>query len=127
MTRLDLEWLVNSHRVGLEVLCRRAGNEMIPTPQPGERVVFLTHFERGFALPASDFFRSFLNFYGLQPHHLPANAIVSLSAFATFCEGYLGLWPTIELWSKFFRLRKHTIPGLAPKPLVVCGSVSVSP
>ena len=89
--------------------------------------MFITHFERGFALPASDFFRSFLDFFGLQPHHLLANSIVSLSAFAAFCEGYLGSWPTTELWSKFFRFRKHTIPGSDLKPLVACGSVSISP
>ena len=127
VTRLDLDWLVRSRRVGPNVIYRQPGNEIIPAPQPGERVVFITHFERGFALPASDFFQSFLDFFGLQPHHLPANAIVSLSAFTAFCEGYLGLWPTTELWSKFFRLHKHTVPGPAPKPLVACGSVSISP
>ena len=127
VSRHDLEWLAKSRRISPKVIYRRPGNEMIPTPQPGERVVFITHFERGFALPASDFFRSFLDFFGLQPHHLPANFIVSLSAFAAFCEGYLGLWPTTELWSKFFRLRKHTVPGLDHKPLVACGSISISP
>ena len=89
--------------------------------------MFLTHFEQGFALPVSEFFRSFLDFFGLQPHHLPANALVSLSAFTAFSEGYLGLWPTTKLWSKFFYLRKQTIPGLDPKPMVACGSVSISP
>ena len=123
----DLEWLTRSRRVGPQVICRLPGKEEIPTPQPGEREVFLTHFERGFALPASEFFRSFLDFFGLQPHHLPANTIVSLSAFTAFTEGYLGLWPTTELWSKFFHLRKQTIPGLDPKPMVACGSVSISP
>ena len=127
VSRLDLEWLSKSRRISPEVICRRPSDELLPTPQPGERVVFITHFERGFALPASDFFRSFLDFFGLQPHHLPANSIVSLSAFATFCEAYLGLWPTTELWSKFFRLRKHTVLGPGHKPLVACGAVSISP
>ena len=127
VNKKDIEWLVQSRRVGPLVICRLPGKEEIPTPQPGERVVFLTHFERGFGLPASGFFRSFLDFFGLQPHHLPANAIVSLSAFTAFFEGYLGLWPTVEMWSKFFHLRKQTIPGPDPKPMVSCGSVSISP
>jgi hypothetical protein len=37
----------------------------VPEPEPGERVVFITHFERGFGLPASDFFRDFLDTYDL--------------------------------------------------------------
>ena len=67
VSRNDIYWLYKSRRVSSEVICRRPGNELSPTPQPGERVVFITHFERGFALPASDFFRSFLDFFGLQP------------------------------------------------------------
>jgi hypothetical protein len=65
----------------------------VPAPEAGERVVFISHFERGFALPASDFFRDFLDTYGLQPHHLPANAVMILSAFAAFYEGYAGIEP----------------------------------
>jgi hypothetical protein len=29
----------------------------------------------------------------LQPHHLPANAVMILSAFAAFCEGFAGIEP----------------------------------
>ena len=89
--------------------------------------MFIAHFERGFALPASDFFRSFLDFFGLQPHHLSSNSIVSLSAYSTFTDAFLGLWPTVELWSKYFRLRKHTVPGTGDRPMVAYGAVSISP
>jgi hypothetical protein len=65
----------------------------MPAPGPGERVVFIAHFERGFGLPVSDFFRDFLDTYGLQPHHIPANAVMILSAFAAFCKGYAGIEP----------------------------------
>ena len=127
VSREDIGWLRKSRRVSPEVICRRPGNEICPTLEPGERVVFIAHFERGFALPASDFFRSFLDFFGLQPHHLSANSIVSLSAYCTFTEAFLGLWPTVQLWSKFFRLRKHTVPGTDDRPMVACGAVSISP
>ena len=72
--------------------------EITPEPQEGERVVFRSHFLRGIGLPASAFFRSWLEFYQLQPHHLTPNAVVLLSAFVTLCEGYLGVLPTLELW-----------------------------
>jgi hypothetical protein len=61
------------------VSCRIPGNELEPEPREGEVVVFAAHFERGFGLPVLDFFRRFLDFYELQPHHLPGNAIFYLS------------------------------------------------
>jgi hypothetical protein len=81
--------------------CRPAGGERVPAPQPGETVVFYDHFPRGFALPASNFLRQFMDHFHLQPHHIGANAMMTLAAFATLCEAYLGIWPNIEL---FWRL-----------------------
>ena len=84
---------------------RVPGPELVPVPRPGERVVFLAHFDRGFGLPVSKFFRDFLNFYRLQPHHLGANAVMLLSAFVTLCEGYLGVRPSAGLWCRLFNFR----------------------
>jgi hypothetical protein len=78
----------------------------VPAPESGKRVIFISHFERGFALSISDFFRDFLDNYGLQPHHLLANAVMILSAFAAFCEGYAGIEPFAQGWAKYFQLRK---------------------
>ena len=82
--------------------------ELRPGPRDGERVVFRSHFLRGFGLPVSAFFRSWLDFYQLQPHHLTPNAVVLLSAFVTLCEGYLGVLPTLELWGEFFQSKLGT-------------------
>ena len=76
-------------------LARRG--EISLAPQEDKRVVFRSHCLRGLGLPASSFFRSFLEFYGLQPHHLTPNTVVLLSAFVTLCEGFLGVLPTIML------------------------------
>lgn len=100
----DLDWLRATRRVPTGVACRLASGEISPSPNPGEHIVFLSHFQRGFGLPTSDFFFDFISTYKLQPHHLPANAITSLSSFASGIEGYIGLWPTKELWIKFFGL-----------------------
>jgi hypothetical protein len=47
------------------VLYRIPGEELEPAPEPGVVVVFAAHFERGFGLPASNFFCEFLDFYEL--------------------------------------------------------------
>jgi hypothetical protein len=74
----------------------------VPTPESGERIVFISHFKRGFGLLVSDFFRDFLDTYDLQPHHLPANAVMILSAFAAFCEGFASIEPFSQAWAKYF-------------------------
>ena len=82
--------------------------EISPVPEEGERVIFRSHLMRGLGLPASGFFRSFLEFHSLQPHHLTPNSVVLLFAFATLCEGFLGVLPTIELWGEFFQSKLGT-------------------
>ncbi|KAK1616477.1 hypothetical protein QYE76_021994 [Lolium multiflorum] len=125
VTQLEINWLYRSRRIPAEVSCRLPADEVEPAPEPREFVVFLAHFERGFGLPASDFFREFLNFYELQPHHLPGNAIFYLSCYATFMEAYIGLLPSREAFARFFCLRINSVQGKnipKPKPPVQCGS-----
>jgi hypothetical protein len=100
-----------------------SGDELVLEPRDGEVVIFGSHFERGFGLPASAFFRSFLDFFGLQPHHLGANAVMLLSAFVTFCEGYLGVWPTTEIWSQFFHFKAQKAQN--GNALMECGAASI--
>ncbi|KAK1696518.1 hypothetical protein QYE76_013215 [Lolium multiflorum] len=128
VTEYEIDWLYRSRRIPEGVTCRLPGDEIEPEPQPGEHVVFLAHFERGFGLPASPFFREFLDFYELQPHHLPGNAIFYLSCYATFMEAYIGIRPTRETFARFFSLRINSVQGKEipkPKPPVECGSCIV--
>jgi hypothetical protein len=104
----DIDWITNTQRVPAGVACRLPARETVPVPKLDERVVFAAHLERGFALPVSDFFQDFLDYYSLQPHHLPANAMMTLSAFAAFCEGYASIEPFVQGWSKYFQLRKQS-------------------
>ncbi|KAK1611299.1 hypothetical protein QYE76_034972 [Lolium multiflorum] len=125
VSEYEIDWLYRSRRIPEGVSCRIPGDEIEPVPNPGERVVFLAHFERGFGLPVSSFFRSFLDFYKLQPHHLPGNAIFYLSCYVTFMEAYIGIRPTREMFARFFALRINSVQGLdipKPKPPVQCGS-----
>jgi hypothetical protein len=64
--------------------------------------------------------RQFLDHFHLQPHHIGANAMMVLSAFATLCEAYLGIWPNVELFRRliFFKTQMaDTVP-------VICGTAS---
>ena len=70
-------------------------------------------------MPASNFFRSFLEFYGLQLHHLTPNMVVLLSAFVTLCEGLIDVLPTIELWREFFYSKLGTQAAGVPSQ---CGA-----
>ncbi|KAK1649216.1 hypothetical protein QYE76_067021 [Lolium multiflorum] len=113
----DIERLVRLRRIPREVITRAPGEEVEPKPEPGERVVFGAHLDRGLGLPASRFFRRFLDFFGLQPHHLPANACVLLSCYVAFMEGYAGLWPdiptvdSVKNWQMSFFYVKNANPA----------------
>src|SRR3954463_8684474 len=135
----SIEALICARKMPAGILWRAPGAEMVPTPRAGERVVFLSHFERVFGLPASTFLRDFLDFHRLQPHHLAANFIMILSGFVTLCEGYLGCHPSIALFKCFFNLRAHNartgemVPPATeggnptfPKDMTDCGSCLVA-
>jgi hypothetical protein len=100
--------------------CRPAGSERIPAPKPVEAVVFYDHFPRGFALPASSFMRQFLDHFHLQPHHLGANAMMTLATFVALCEAYLGIWPNVELSFRLIYFKTQTAETIP----VICGTAS---
>jgi hypothetical protein len=126
----EMDWLYRSRRIPEEVSCRIAGEELEPIPEPDEIMAFAAHFERGFGLPASNFFRRFLDFYELQPHHLPGNAVFYLSCYVSFMEAFVGLLPTVETFARFYNLRINSIQDKKlpnPKPTVQCGACIITP
>ena len=84
-------------------------------------MVFSSHLARGLGLPVSSFFLNFLNFYGLQPHHLGANSIMQLGCFVMLCEAYVGIWTCLEIFIMLFYLRTQTTDG----KLHECGCISI--
>ncbi|KAK1645354.1 hypothetical protein QYE76_063159 [Lolium multiflorum] len=93
----DIERLVRLRRIPAGVVTRAPGAEKEPGPNPGESVVFGAHLDRGLGLPASPFFRRFLDFFG-----------------------YAGLWPDVEFWSRLFYIKAQTTDGLR-----ACGAASI--
>jgi hypothetical protein len=72
-------------------------------------------------------FRRFLDFYKLQPHHLPGNTVFYLSSFVSFMEGFVGLLPTVETFARFYNLRINSIGDGGGAPVTTnlgraCGS-----
>ena len=63
--------------------------QLIPTPRPHERVVFLTHFLRGLGFPLHPFLRGLMFYYGLAFHDLALNFILNISAFIIVCKVFL--------------------------------------
>ena len=47
---------------------------------------------------------------------------MQLSGFVTLCEGYLGVEPTIDLWARFFSLKKQ---GPSAREFADCGAAVI--
>ena len=71
--------------------------QVIPTPGPHERVVFLSHFVRGLGFPLQPFVRGLMFYYGLDFHDLAPNFILNISAFIVVCEAFLRIKPHFGL------------------------------
>ena len=79
--------------------------QIVPTPEPHERVVFLTHFVRGLGFPLHLFVRGLMFYYGLDFHDLAPNFILNISAFIVVCEAFLRIRPHFGLWQKTFNVK----------------------
>ena len=71
--------------------------QIIPTPKPHERVVFLTHFVRGLGFPLNLFVRGLMFYYGLDFHELAPNFILNILVFIVVCEAFLRIRPHFGL------------------------------
>ena len=85
--------------------------QLIPTPEPHERVVFLTHFLRGLGFPLHPFVRGLMFYYGLDFHDLAPNFILNISSFIIVCETFLRIKPHFGLWLKTFNVKPKVVGG----------------
>src|SRR3954463_10030874 len=79
--------------------------QLLPTPRPEERVVFLPHFLRGLGFPLHPFIRGIMFYYGLDFHDLAPNFVLNISAFIVVCEAFLRIRPHFGLWLKTFNVK----------------------
>jgi hypothetical protein len=103
MTEAKIQALVDQGllRPKAEVEWRATAGEEFLSEDVKEQVVFASFFERGFNLPAGDFFRGLLYYYRLELVHLVPNSVTVVSTFIHFCEAYLGI-PSHFLLSRYF-------------------------
>ena len=104
---------------------RSADGEDRPYEGTNEIVLFRSFVERGFAIPTSDFFRSFLHHWKVQLHHLTPNSILHLSIFTHLCEAFLGIQPHFNLFRHLFLL--HPYPGRGKIAKVGRAEISLRP
>ena len=85
IVQADIDGLRRSNKLpaGVDARVPPAGHHY-PCPEEDEYVVFLAHFQRGFALPPSKFAQDIFEFYKVQPHHLPA--LHGCSSSACVCK-----------------------------------------
>jgi hypothetical protein len=96
-----------------------AGDPYSMEKKPDEILMFARFVERGLALPASDFFKGLLKYYGIEYLNLNPNGIFHVSVFIHFCKAFVGIKPHRILFQKFFRVKPQ--PS-ANDPRVVRGA-----
>ena len=70
--------------------------QVVPTPEPHERVVFLPHF-----------FKGLMFYYGLDFHDLAPDSFLHITTFIVVCEAFLRIPPHFGLWLKTFNVKPN--------------------
>ena len=108
----DIKELREAGYLAKEIVHRLpAKGKIVPTPEPHERVVFLTHFVRGLGFPLHPFVRGLMFYYGLDFHDLAPNFILNITAFIVMCEAFLRIPPHFGLWLKTFNVKQKVVSG----------------
>jgi hypothetical protein len=104
---MDLELMVLEGMIQLEkeIEWKSCLGQPFPTEAQEEVVLFKSFCERGFALPASDFFQELLQFYGLELHHLTPNGVSYIANFQHFFEAFLGIEPLLPFFRYLFHIK----------------------
>jgi hypothetical protein len=88
------------------VMWRAAAGDPYPMEKNPYEIPMFTRFaERGLSLPASDFVKGLLGYYGIEYLNLNPNGIFHPSVFVHFCEAFLGIKPHWIMFRKFFRVK----------------------
>ena len=88
-----------------------AEGQIIPTPKPQERVVFLSHFVCGLGFPLHPFVHGLMFYYEMDFHDVAPNSILNISAFIVVCEALLRMTPHFGLWLKTFNMKPKVVSG----------------
>ena len=99
-----------------------ARGQVVPTPEPNESVVFVSHFLRGLGLALDPFVRGLMFYYGLDFHDLAPDSLLHISTFIVVCEAFLRITPHFGLWLKTFDVK----PKMIEEQHAACGGALIS-
>ena len=85
--------------------------QIVPTPEPQERVVFLPHFVCGLGFPLDPFVRDIMYYYGIDFHDISPNSFLNISTFIVVCEDFLRFLPHFGLLLKIFNVKPNVVSG----------------
>ena len=123
VTEEDIKKLREARYLTAETLHRLpARGQFIPTLEPNESVVFVSHFLRGLGFSIDPFIRGLMFYYGLDFHDLAPDSILHISSFIVVCEAFLRITPHFGLWLKTFNVKSKMIDGRHAK----CGGATIS-
>jgi hypothetical protein len=83
------------------------GQHRVPSPGPGEIILFISFVRASLCLPASAFLHRFLYYFCISLNHLTPNAILHMLVFVHLCEAFISIVPSISLFRFFFCLKPH--------------------
>jgi hypothetical protein len=87
-------------------MCKvKSGAASLANMRPGDFVFFTAYALAGLVPPLSSFFLTLLEYYRLQLQHLSLNSIALVAIFIHLCEMYVGVWPSVRLFRRFFMLK----------------------
>ena len=94
----DIKKLREARYLTLEVSHRLpARGHVVPTPEPNENVVFVSHFLRGLGLALDPFVRGLMFYYGIDFHDLAPDFFLHIMTFIVVCEAFLCITPHFGL------------------------------
>ena len=112
VTKEDVKKLREARYLTAEIPHRLpAPGQVIPTPEPNESVVFVSHFLRGLGFSLDPFVRGLMFYYGLDFHDLAPDSILHTSSFIVVCEAFLRITPHFGLWLKTFNVKPKVVEG----------------
>ena len=82
VTKEDIKKLREARYLTAEISHRLlAQAKVIPTPEPNESVIFVSHFLRGLGFSLDPLVRGLMFYYGLDFHDLAPDSILHISSF----------------------------------------------
>ena len=112
ITEEDVKKLREARYLTAEISHRLpARGQVVPTPEPNESVMFVSHFLRGLVLALDPFVMGLMFYYGLDFHDLAPDSLLHISSFIVVCEAFLRITPHFGLWLKTFDVKPKMIEG----------------